>query len=236
MLCLPPAAFPPSDPNKQDFSSPTPLPPSPCCECRVSVCLFARGSAGGCQDPPQPAARCPRWAHRPIPACPSLHPPRCTTADGARIAFLPRAAGKQTFFLGGGGAGGPDNGGKQVIKPLRLCCSACLHILLLSHMGRGGSPVLRAVRRGCHESTAKHGLLVRLLTLERNDGGAEGSRSSCLPPNLKETALSASFCCLNWLSVVTTQEPGEQQGCFHPSCSAAVSTWAWMWLEKCSSH
>lgn len=112
-----------------------------------------------------------------------------------------------------------------------VCTSCCFPT-----WGGGGSPVLRAVRRGCHESTAKHGLLVRLLTLERNDGGAEGSRSSCLPPNLKETALSASFCCLNWLSVVTTQEPGEQQGCFHPSCSAAVSTWAWMWLEKCSSH
>lgn len=54
-----------------------------------------------------------------------------------------------------------------------VCTSCCFPT-----WGGGGSPVLRAVRRGCHESTAKHGLLVRLLTLERNDGGAEGSRSS----------------------------------------------------------
>lgn len=171
--------FPPQRSQQTGFQFPHP-PPPPLRAVNAGslfVCLLGEVQVAA-RTPPQPAARCPRWAHRPIPACPSLHPPRCTTADGARIAFLPRAAGKQTFFLGGGGAGGPDNGGKQVIKPLRLCCSACLHILLLSHMGRGGSPVLRAVRRGCHESTAKHGLLVRLLTLERNDGGAEGSRSS----------------------------------------------------------
>lgn len=89
--------------------------------------------------------------------------------------------------------------------------------------------MLQAVKRGCHESAAKRGLLVRLLTLERNDGRAE---SSCLSPSLKETSLFASFFRLHWLSVVT----GEQQGCFHPSCSAAVSTRAWIWLEKCLSH